>query len=113
MSLNSVGAIVVDSDYNFAVSLGGQSQGRLGQAAGCWVKDNVAVITPGIGEFLTLSVPARYFSEGIRKIMSKYAESMEEIEDDHFKEDMNDNISTRVIPNLEVKSMLLKDKLEC
>jgi len=70
--LDTVGAIAVDCDDNFAsaISSGGlllKYKGRVGQAAvpgaGCWSEDSIAVTTTGVGEFLTLSLFARKFHD--------------------------------------------------
>ncbi|GLJ59492.1 hypothetical protein SUGI_1511140 [Cryptomeria japonica] len=66
--LDTVGAIAVDSNNNFAsaISSGGillKYKGRVGQAAvpgaGCWSEDSVAITTTGVGEYLTLSMFAK------------------------------------------------------
>lgn len=76
-SLDTVGAIAVDSDYNFAtaISSGGlllKYRGRVGQAAvpgaGCWSRNNVAATTTGVGEYLTRTLFAKEFSDCIERM---------------------------------------------
>lgn len=79
--LDTVGAIAVDINNNFAsaISSGGillKYKGRLGQAAvpgaGCWSEDSVAVTTSGVGEYLTLSVFAKKFYDKMQTLRLLY-----------------------------------------
>lgn len=71
-SMDTVGAIAVDCDDNFAcaISSGGiilKHKGRIGQAcvpgAGCWAQSSTAVTTTGTGELLSSTLMAKMFHE--------------------------------------------------
>lgn len=79
--LDTVGAIAVDSNNNFAsaISSGGillKYKGRVGQAAvpgaGCWSEDSVAITTTGVGEYLTLSMFAKKFYDKMQTLRLLY-----------------------------------------
>lgn len=79
--LDTVGAIAVDCDNNFAsaISSGGlllKYKGRIGQAAipgaGCWAEDCVAVTTTGVGEYLTLNMFAMKFYDKMKSLRLLY-----------------------------------------
>ncbi|KAI7690149.1 hypothetical protein SSS_07191 [Sarcoptes scabiei] len=73
---DTVGAICIDKKGCLAsgVSSGGlilKQEGRVGQAsivgAGCWTKENIAVTTSGVGEYLIRTMMARNVVEKIDK----------------------------------------------
>lgn len=75
--LDTVGAVAVDNDYNFAcaISSGGlllKYKGRIGQAAvpgaGCWSESSIATTTTGVGEYLTQNLFAKKFHEKIQTL---------------------------------------------
>lgn len=79
--LDTVGAVAVDGDNNFAcaISSGGlllKYRGRLGQAAvpgaGCWAEDSVAVTTTGVGEYLTVTMFAKRFFDKMNTLRLLY-----------------------------------------
>lgn len=79
--LDTVGAVAVDSNNNFAsaISSGGlllKYKGRIGQAAipgaGCWAEDSIAVTTTGVGEYLTASMFAKRFYDKMSTLRLLY-----------------------------------------
>lgn len=83
-SLDTVGALVIDDEENFAaaVSSGGillKRTGRIGQAAlpgaGCWSENKIAIVTTGVGEFLSNKLLARAGHELINKTIHDYNKS--------------------------------------
>lgn len=76
-AMDTVGAVAIDMDNNFAcaISSGGlwlKQSGRLGQAsvpgAGCWCDNSSAVVTTGVGEYLTSTLFAKKFHEKLDRL---------------------------------------------
>lgn len=98
--LDTVGAIAVDFNNNFAsaISSGGlllKYKGRVGQAAipgaGCWAEDSVAITTTGVGEYLTQTLFARKFYD--KMLMLRLLHDLGHVEK---RRDLSDLISCAV-----------------
>lgn len=124
VALDTVGAIAVDCDGNFAsaISSGGlmlKYKGRVGHAAvagaGCWAQGSIAVTTTGVGEYLIQNLFAKKVHDrletNLNSCQSKYPDSPIDNFNDELKKcflDLHRSIALKnVKPNERLAGMLV------